>query len=59
MTYRTRGPFVGILFLAVALTPVAAVSGPFEDGMVAYDSADYATALQLWQSTIRGRFIPC
>ncbi len=35
--------------LAVALTPVAAVSGPFEDGRGAYKSGDYATALRLWR----------
>ena len=36
--------------LAVTLTPVAAVSGPFEDGRGAYKSGDYATALRLWQA---------
>ena len=30
--------------LAVALTPIAAVAGPFEDGLAAYDSGDYTTA---------------
>jgi TPR repeat protein len=35
------------MFLAVALAPVAAVSGPFEDLLDAYDSGDYATALRL------------
>ena len=35
--------------LAATLTPVAAVSGPFEDGLDAYDSGDYATALRLWR----------
>ncbi len=31
MTHCKRGLVAGILFLAVALTPVAAMSGPFED----------------------------
>ena len=35
--------------LAATLTPVAAVSGPFEDGRGAYKSGDYATALRLWR----------
>ena len=35
--------------LAIALTPDAAVSGPFEDGLKAAESGDFATALRLWQ----------
>ena len=35
--------------LAVALTPVAAVSGSFEDGVDAYASGNYAAALGLWR----------
>ena len=47
MTHRKRGLVAGILVLAVALTPVAAVAGPHEDGVEAYKSGDYATALRL------------
>ncbi len=47
MTHRKRGLIAGILFLAVALTPVAAVSGPLEDGQGAFKSGDYETALRL------------
>ncbi len=47
MTHRKREFVVGILFLAVALTPVAAVAGSFEDGVDAYSSGDYAAALRL------------
>ena len=35
--------------LVVALTPGAAVAGPLEDGLEAYNSGDYVTALRLWQ----------
>ena len=35
--------------LAAALTPVAAVSGPFEDARDAYYKNDYTTALRLWR----------
>ncbi len=55
-------PLAGFIFgvvLAVALTPVAALSGPledgqdastrFKDGVVAYDLGDYKTALRLWR----------
>ena len=49
MTHCKRRLVAGVLFLAVALTPFAAVSGPFEDGLDAYDSGDYATALELWR----------
>ena len=35
MTHRKRGLVAGILFLAVALTPVAAVSGDLEDAFEA------------------------
>ena len=41
--------FIFGVVLALALTPVAAVSGPFEDGLDAYNSGDYATALRLWR----------
>jgi TPR repeat protein len=44
-----RGLIAGVLFLTVALTPIAAVSGPFEDGQEAYKSGDYETALKLWR----------
>ena len=53
MTRQKRDLVVGILFLAVALTVVLAlvrmmsVSGPYEDGLDAYDSGDHGTALQL------------
>ena len=49
MTHCKRGLVAGILFLAVALTPVAAVSGPFEGGQGAFKSGDYETALRLWR----------
>ncbi len=49
MTHRKREFVVGILFLAVALTPVAAGAAPYEEGVVAYASGDYATALRLWR----------
>lgn len=54
MTHRKRDLIAGILYLAVALMPVAAVSGPYEDGLDAHDSGDYAsgdyaTALRLWR----------
>ncbi len=49
MTHRKCGLVAGILFLAVALTPGAAVAGPLEDGMDAHKSGDYATALRLWR----------
>ena len=49
MTHRMRGLVAGILFVAVALTPVAAVAGPLKDGMDANDSGDYAAALRLWR----------
>ena len=44
-----RGLIAGVLFLTVALTPIAAVSGPFEDGQEAFKSGDYETALSLWR----------
>ncbi len=50
MTYGRRGLVAGIVFLAVALMPVAAVAGPLEDGMDAHKSGDYATALRLWRA---------
>ena len=40
MTHRKRGLVAGILFLTVALTPVVALAGPFEDGLDAYDGGD-------------------
>ena len=49
MTRLVRGLVAGTLFLAVALIPVAAVAGPFEDGLKAAESGDFATALRLWQ----------
>ena len=49
MTHCKRGLVAGILFLAVVLTPVAAVSGPFEGGQEAFKSGDYETALSLWR----------
>ena len=52
MTHCKRGLVAGILFLAVALRPAAAVSGPFEDGVEAYGSGDYATALRLWRPLV-------
>ena len=44
MTHRERGLVAGVLFLAVALAPVATVAGPYEDGRRAYNHGDYATA---------------
>ena len=35
--------------LALALTPVAAVAGPLEDGQDAAEVGDYATALWFWR----------
>ncbi len=49
MTHCKRGLVAGILFLAVVLTPVAAVAGPLEDGMDAHKSGDDATAFRLWR----------
>ena len=56
MTHRKRGLIAGILFLAVALTPVAAVSGPFKDGQEAFKSGDYETALRLWRPLAKQGF---
>ncbi len=47
MTHRKRGFVVGILILAAALTPVAAIAGPLEDARDAVESGDHATALRL------------
>ncbi len=58
MTYRKRGLVAGILFLAVALTPIAAVAGPYEDGLDAYHSGDYATALRLWRLLAEQGYAP-
>ena len=49
MRHWKRGLVSGILFLAAALTPVAAVAGPLEDGFEAYKIGDYATAFRLWR----------
>ena len=49
MTRRKCSFGAAILFLAVALTPVAAGAAPYEEGLVAYTSGDYATALRLWR----------
>jgi len=43
-----RAVIFGVV-LAVALTPVAAVAGPFEDGWDAAQSGDYMTALRLYR----------
>ncbi len=56
MTHRKRGLIAGILFLAVAVTPVAAVSGSFEDGQEAFKSGDYETALKLWRPLAKQGF---
>ena len=40
------GAIFGVV-LAVALTPVAAVSGPLEEGRGAFERGDYAAALRL------------
>ena len=37
------------IVLAVALAPLAAVSGPFEEGVDAYSSGDVAAAVGLWR----------
>ncbi len=49
MAHRKRGLIAGILFLAVALSPAVAVSGPLEDALDASRRGDYATALRLLQ----------
>jgi TPR repeat protein len=49
MTHSKRGFVAGILFVAVALTPIAADSGLFEDARNAYNSGDYAMVLRLWR----------
>ena len=46
MAHCKRFVVVGILFLAVALTPVAAVSGPLEHGVAAYASGDSVASLE-------------
>ena len=38
-----------IASLLAALSMSMAIAGPFEDGLVAYDRKDYATALKLWR----------
>lgn len=47
MTHRKRRFVAGLLFLAVALAPVVAVSGPLEEGRGAFERGDYAAALRL------------
>jgi uncharacterized protein len=37
-----------LLVLLTCAAAVPAVAGPFEDGIAAYNSGDYATALRLW-----------
>ena len=39
----------GFLALAIMALAIPANAGPFEDGLAAYESKDYATALKLWQ----------
>ena len=46
---RAPAAIVFGVVLAVALTPVAVVSGPFEDGANAASIGDFKTALRLWQ----------
>ena len=46
MTHRKRRFVAGLLFLAVALAPVVAVSGPLEEGRGAFERGDYAAALR-------------
>ena len=58
MTHRKHELVAGILFLAVALMPVAAVAGPLEDGMDAHKSGDYATALRLWRPLAEQGYAP-
>ena len=41
--------FIFGVVLALALTSVAAMSGPIEDGLDAAKRGDYATALRLWR----------
>jgi len=42
-------PAAILVVLAVTWTPVAAVSGPFEDGRDAAERGDYKTAMSLWR----------
>ena len=39
----------GFLALAIMVLAVPANAGPFEDGLVAYQRGDYATALKFWR----------
>ncbi len=39
----------GFLALAIMALAVPANAGPLEDGLAAYESKDYATALKLWR----------
>ncbi len=39
----------GFLALAIMALAIPANAGPFEDGLAAHESKDYATALKLWQ----------
>ena len=44
--------------LAVAVVFVMSVSGPYEDGLDAYHSGDYATALRLWRPLAEQGYAP-
>ncbi len=46
---RALTAYVFSIVLAVALAPVAAVSGPLEDGRGAYERGDCAAALRWWR----------
>lgn len=48
---KSRGTLkIGFLALVLSLGLVAkALAGPFEDGLIALQRADYNTALRLWQ----------
>ena len=49
MDERLRALAAGIYcVLAVALTPVVVLAGPFEDGEAAYNRGDLAAAVQSW-----------
>lgn len=49
MDKRIRARAVGIYcVLAVALTPVLVLAGPFEDGEDAYNRGDFASAARSW-----------
>ncbi len=46
------------VILVVAAVFVMSVSGPYEDGLDAYDSGDYATALRLWRPLAEQGYAP-